>query len=53
MVDPDWLMFSTKPTKKMDGYTRYRIVVDLPDKHFTADASVDVDADLIEKAVEL
>ena len=53
MVDPDWLMFSTKPTKKMDGYTRYRIVVDLPDKHFTADASVDIDADLIEKAVEI
>lgn len=53
MVDPEWLMFSARPSKKIDGYTRYRITVDLPDKHFTPDASVDVDADLIEKAVEL
>jgi len=53
MVNPEWLVFSAKPTKKMEGHTRYRIVVDLPDKHFTPDASVDVDADLIEKASEL
>jgi len=53
MTNPEWLMFSAKPTKKMDGYTRYRIVVDLPDKHFTPDASVDADADIIEKVVEV
>jgi len=53
MIDPEWLMFHAKPTKKMDGYTRYRIIVDLPDKHFTPDASVDADADMIEKAVEV
>ncbi len=53
MIDPEWLMFQARPTKKMDGYTRYRIIVDLPDKHFTPDASVDADADMIEKAVEV
>lgn len=53
MVDPEWISFQAKPTKKMDGYTRYRIVVDLPDKHFTPDASVDVDADVIEKVMEV
>lgn len=49
----DWVMASGKPSKKMDGYTRYRVIVDLPEKHFSPDAEVDVDADLEEGVKEV
>lgn len=47
-TEVQWLVANTKPSKKRDGYTRYRVIVDLPDKHFNPDSEVDVDADIEE-----
>lgn len=41
---------TAKPTVKFYGHTRYRVIVDLPDKHFNPDSEVDVDADIEENA---
>ena len=49
----DWVMASGKPSKKGDRFTRYRVIVDLPDKHFSPDGEVDVDADIEEGAKEV
>ena len=46
----EWISATSAPCKKMDGYTRYRVVVDLPDKHFNPDSEVDFDADIEEGA---
>lgn len=47
-TNPEMVYATSKPTVKFQGSTRYRVIVDLPDKHFTPDSEVDVDADIEE-----
>lgn len=47
-TNPEMVHATAKPTVKFYGHTRYRVIIDLPDKHFTPDSEVDVDADIEE-----
>lgn len=49
-MNPEMICALSKPTVKFQNNTRYRVIVDLPDKHFTPDSEVDVDADIEENA---
>ena len=44
-------VFATgSPMRKVEGYSRYRVEIDLPDMYFIKDLDVDADADIEEGA---
>lgn len=47
-TNPEMVFATSRPNVKFSTSTRYRVIVDLPDKHFLPDAEVDVDADIEE-----